>query len=148
MTKLIPFNELAQWRDNLSHTELVYLAYDQRKPKLKLVATVGRFDYMEATQVKWLQNAKSLGTHLIVGIYSDEDEDNEPGYDQDGLKRAFVLSALECVDAICVIDCSNVGLETLLSTVRPHVYYAPGLYCDVDFVCRGLGCDIVIGEVK
>lgn len=96
-----------------------------------IIATNGCFDVLHAGHVKYLQEAKVMGGanggRLIVGLDSDRNVrrlkgGNRPVNDQ--MARAFVLSGLECVDAIFIFeDCA-----TFLEVAMPDVYVKGGDY--------------------
>src|SRR5262245_34308032 len=69
--------------------------------------TNGVFDLLHAGHVRYLQQARALGSALIVGVNSDRSvrEVKGPGRPvTPEHERAEVLAALECVDAIVVFD--------------------------------------------
>ncbi|MEX9690615.1 adenylyltransferase/cytidyltransferase family protein [Providencia sp. PROV254] len=66
------------------------------------VITFGTFDVFHIGHIKILERAKSLGTHLTVGVSSDElnfsKKNRYPIYSQDD--RAYIISSLSCVDSV------------------------------------------------
>ena len=74
----------------------------------KIVFTNGVFDILHPGHVRYLEQARSLGDLLIVGVNSDRSA-RAQGKAPDRpvnpeSERAEVLSALACVDAVVVFD--------------------------------------------
>lgn len=73
----------------------------------KVVFTNGVFDILHRGHVEYLSKAKALGDVLIIGLNTDASVKRNKGplrpivQEQD---RAFVLSSLACVDAVCLFD--------------------------------------------
>lgn len=70
-----------------------------------LVFTNGVFDLLHPGHVDVLTGARALGAHLVVGLNSDASVRRLKGPDRPILaeaERAYVLAALECVDAVVV----------------------------------------------
>jgi glycerol-3-phosphate cytidylyltransferase len=72
--------------------------------KGKRVITFGTFDIFHIGHVNILERAKELGTHLIVGVSSDElnmtKKGRYPVYRQE--HRLKILNSLYCVDEVFV----------------------------------------------
>lgn len=95
----------------------------------RLVFTNGCFDLLHAGHVRYLQQARSLGDALVVGLNSDRSVrelkgEGRPVNTQDD--RAEVLAALGCVDYVVIFDGKRA--TDLLCVVRPHVYAKGGDY--------------------
>lgn len=93
-----------------------------KKQNKKIVFTNGCFDILHKGHVSYLDVAKSFGDVLILGLNSDESVkrlkgENRPINTQDD--RAYILSALECVDYVVIFD-EDTPYE-LISKVRPDV---------------------------
>lgn len=87
----------------------------------KVVFTNGCFDILHKGHVSYLNVAKSFGDVLILGLNSDASVkrlkgENRPINTQDD--RAYILSALECVDYVVIFD-EDTPYE-LIKTVEPH----------------------------
>jgi rfaE bifunctional protein nucleotidyltransferase chain/domain len=72
-----------------------------------VVFTNGCFDLLHPGHVASLEQARSLGDALVVGINSDQSVrqlkgSGRPIFPQD--ERAEILAALECVDAVVIFD--------------------------------------------
>jgi D-beta-D-heptose 7-phosphate kinase/D-beta-D-heptose 1-phosphate adenosyltransferase len=80
---------------------------EHKDKKSEVVFTNGCFDILHLGHVKYLQNAKNLGSLLIVGLNSDESvkrlkgDDRPINSEQD---RAVVLSALGFVDYVVIFE--------------------------------------------
>lgn len=72
-----------------------------------MVFTNGVFDLLHPGHVRYLQDARALGSTLIVGLNSDASVRRNKGSDRpinpEG-ERAEVLAALACVDAVVIFD--------------------------------------------
>ena len=114
----------------------------------KVVFTNGCFDLVHRGHIEVLAKTADLGNRLIIGLNSDESirelkGENRPIIDE--TSRAFLLAALEFVDAIVFF--SEETPITLIKTIVPNVLAKGGDYKIEDIV----GYEIVIqngGEVK
>ena len=89
----------------LDLNDLVEIRKRAKKDGKKVVFTNGCFDILHRGHVHYLEKAKQLGDILVVGLNSDESVkkikgEQRPIVPQDD--RAFVLSALGCVDYVCI----------------------------------------------
>lgn len=115
---------------------------------MKTVFTNGCFDILHQGHVSYLQEARSLGDLLVVGLNSDDSVRRLKGPERpiNGEEsRAAVLSALEAVDHVCVFD-RDTPYE-LIAALRPDVLVKGGDWAPEDIV----GADIVKsygGEVR
>ena len=114
----------------------------------KVVFTNGCFDILHRGHISYLNEAKSLGDHLIVGLNSDRSVKElkgpkRPINSQDD--RKFVLENLKAVDEVIIFDESTT--LNLIKEVRPHVLVKGGDWKPEQIV----GSDFVLengGEVK
>ncbi|XPV67623.1 MAG: D-glycero-beta-D-manno-heptose-7-phosphate kinase [Halarcobacter sp.] len=88
----------------------------------KIVFTNGCFDILHKGHVSYLNIAKSYGDVLILGLNSDDSVkrlkgESRPVNTQDD--RAYVLSALECVDYVVIFD-EDTPYE-LIKVVQPDI---------------------------
>ncbi len=102
--------------------EIKKVAKRIRKQNKKIIFTNGCFDILHKGHVSYLNNAKALGDVLIVGLNSDDSVrrlkgENRPINDHDD--RAYILSALECVDYVVIFD-EDTPYE-LIERVKPDV---------------------------
>lgn len=131
----------------VNSTELKKLCDSIRDSK-KVVFTNGCFDLLHVGHIRYLQEARSLGDFLVVGLNSDASVrqlkgDDRPVQTEDD--RAEILAALECVSAVCIFA-ESTPLE-LIKTVQPRFLVKGGDWAVKDIV----GSDFVMsydGEVK
>jgi rfaE bifunctional protein nucleotidyltransferase chain/domain len=73
----------------------------------RLVFTNGCFDLLHPGHIRSLEQARSLGDVLIVGLNSDSSVRQLKGQGRPVIperERAEILAALECVDAVVIFD--------------------------------------------
>jgi len=76
-----------------------------KKQNQKVVFTNGCFDLLHAGHVSYLQEAKTLGDKLVLGLNGDASISRLKGPDrplQSEHDRAIILAALGCIDAVCI----------------------------------------------
>lgn len=114
----------------------------------KIVFTNGCFDILHRGHVAYLNEAKSLGDLLIVGLNSDasvkrlKGESRPINSEQD---RKFVLENLKAVDAVFIFE-EDTPFD-LITVAQPDILVKGGDWKVEDIV----GSDIVLargGEVK
>ncbi|MGB2697212.1 MAG: D-glycero-beta-D-manno-heptose 1-phosphate adenylyltransferase [Candidatus Zixiibacteriota bacterium] len=115
MRKVVNINELVGIREKV------------KKEGGKVVFTNGCFDILHRGHVDYLEKAKKLGDILIVGLNSDESVKKikgkkRPIVPQDD--RVMVLSALGCVDYVCIFDQETPG--ELIEKIIPDVLVKGG----------------------
>lgn len=94
-----------------------------------IVFTNGCFDVFHAGHLDSLLKCRELGDRLVVGLNSDKSVERLKGPTRPVNSeefRAFVLSGLECVDAVVVFGEDTP--EQLLSKIRPNVLAKGGDY--------------------
>jgi rfaE bifunctional protein nucleotidyltransferase chain/domain len=109
--------------------ELAALLRVHREAGQSIVFTNGCFDLLHMGHVRYLQEARSLGDLLVVGLNSDDSAralkgPNRPLVPQD--ERAEVLAALACVDYVTIFE--EITAVALVETLRPDVYVKGGDY--------------------
>ena len=95
----------------------------------RVVFTNGCFDILHVGHVKYLQEAKSFGDVLIVGLNSDESVSRLKGPTRPvnmAQDRAYILAALEAVDF--VVPFSEDTPHELIKMIKPHVLVKGGDY--------------------
>jgi D-glycero-beta-D-manno-heptose 1-phosphate adenylyltransferase len=95
----------------------------------KLVFTNGCFDILHIGHVKYLEEAKSLGDVLMVGINSDRSASilkgpGRPLINED--ERAKIISSLYCVDYAIIFD-EDTPIK-LISELKPNIHVKGGDY--------------------
>lgn len=101
----------------------------------KIVFSNGCFDIIHAGHIKYLEEAKSFGDILILGLNSDKSirllkGPNRPINNENN--RALILSSIEAVDYVVIF-----GEETpynLIRSIKPDVLVKGGDYLDEDIV--------------
>lgn len=94
-----------------------------------LVFTNGVFDLLHPGHVDVLTGARMHGAHLLVGLNSDDSVRRLKGPTRPvrtEAERAYVLAALECVDAV-VLFCEDTPRE-LVRWLQPDVMVKGGDY--------------------
>ena len=92
-----------------------------------IVFTNGCFDILHPGHIRLLQEARALGSKLIVGINSDASVraikgPNRPIFS--AKERATVLSALDCVDEVRVFD--ELTPERMIEEIQPEILVKGG----------------------
>lgn len=93
----------------------------------KIVFTNGCFDLIHIGHVLYLEDAKSLGDKLIVGLNSDASVSRLKGNNRpikDEYNRAHILGALASVDAVIVFE-NDDPLE-LIKEISPDILVKGG----------------------
>lgn len=98
-----------------------------------VVSTNGCFDLLHPGHVRFLQQARSQGDLLIVGLNSDDSVRRLKGPDRplrSQEDRAAMLAALRCVDEVVVFE--EVRANELLARLRPDIHCKGGDYIAED----------------
>lgn len=96
-------------------------------PGATVVFTNGCFDILHPGHVDYLERARALGTHLVIGVNSDASVRRLKGPTRpinDEHSRSRVLAALDCVDQIVIFD-EDTPWE-LIKKLRPQVLVKGG----------------------
>jgi D-beta-D-heptose 7-phosphate kinase/D-beta-D-heptose 1-phosphate adenosyltransferase len=120
----------------------------QSNPKKSVVFTNGCFDVLHAGHVKLLQEAKSLGTELVVGLNSDASVARLKGHNRPVNKledRVAVLSALSSVDRVIVFEEDTP--ERLLSELKPEILVKGSDYQEHEVVGREHAGKVVLVDL-
>jgi rfaE bifunctional protein nucleotidyltransferase chain/domain len=115
--RILTLDELPVWRSQF------------RTRAGRLIVTNGCFDILHSGHVTYLDEARSLGDALLVGLNSDASVRSLKGSDRPincELDRAILLIALRSVDAVCVF--SELTATHFLSLAQPDVYVKGGDY--------------------
>jgi D-beta-D-heptose 7-phosphate kinase / D-beta-D-heptose 1-phosphate adenosyltransferase len=100
-----------------------------RKQGKRIVFTNGVFDILHSAHVAYLNQAKSFGDILVIGVNADESVRRLKGPSRPVnqlLERCRVLAGLSCVDFVAPFGENN-PIE-LIHYVRPDVYVKGGDY--------------------
>jgi D-glycero-beta-D-manno-heptose 1-phosphate adenylyltransferase len=115
--KIVSWDDLPEWRAQM------------RKSGRKLVVTNGCFDLLHAGHVTYLEQARSLGDALLVGLNGDDAVRILKGVDRpinNEQDRALVLAALESVRGVCIF--AEATATRFLARAEPDVYVKGGDY--------------------
>jgi rfaE bifunctional protein nucleotidyltransferase chain/domain len=113
----------------LSLDELLRLRATWRQHGTRVVLTNGVFDLLHAGHVAYLEQARALGSLLIVGVNSDESTRTIKGPLRPlvpAAERAQLLAALRCVDYVTIFE--QPTAEALVLALQPEVYVKGGDY--------------------
>lgn len=113
----------------LSRPDLAKTVAQAKQQDKTVVFTNGCFDILHIGHVRYLQEARSRGDMLVVGINSDDSVRGLKGptrpYTPE-LERAEVLAALECVDYVTLF--SEDTPISLIREIKPNVHIKGGDY--------------------
>ncbi|MDX4058493.1 D-glycero-beta-D-manno-heptose-7-phosphate kinase [Aliarcobacter skirrowii] len=109
--------------------EIEKLAKKLHSQGKKIVFTNGCFDILHVGHVKYLEEAKSYGDVLILGLNADSSVrklkgESRPINTQDD--RAYILASLESVDYVVIFE-EETPYE-LIKLIKPHVLVKGGDY--------------------
>ena len=119
--------------------ELVSQVNFWRKQGKMIVFTNGCFDIIHRGHIEYLKMAKAYGDVLILGLNSDRSVralkgENRPYNNEDD--RAFILSQLVSVDAVCIFDEDTP--RKLLEDIKPDILVKGGDYTVEEVVGRDI----------
>jgi len=95
----------------------------------KVVFTNGCFDILHVGHIRYLQQSKSLGDLLVVGLNSDNSVKKLKGADRplnNETDRAELLLALSCVDYVVLFD--EETPFNLIKKIKPQILTKGGDY--------------------
>ena len=133
----------------LSWEEISSLAATWRACGEKIVFTNGCFDLLHVGHVTYLEKARNLGKHLIVGLNTDASVRRLKGETRPlvhELDRARVLASLGCVDAVVLFD-QDTPTE-LISHIRPDILVKGGDYKPEEVAGREYAGEVRIIEFE
>jgi D-beta-D-heptose 7-phosphate kinase/D-beta-D-heptose 1-phosphate adenosyltransferase len=116
-----------------SRRDLQRLLAGERRRGHRIVFTNGCFDLLHVGHVRSLEQARTLGDVLVVGVNRDRRARELKGVGRPLLperQRAELVAALACVDYVVLF-----GEDTataLIRALRPHVVAKGGEYRDTD----------------
>lgn len=88
-----------------------------------IVLTTGCFDLLHVGHARFLEDAKSRGDFLVVGVFDDKVAAKHKGKGfpiQESIERMEVLAALESVDYVCEV--ADEDGASLIAALSPSVY--------------------------
>jgi D-beta-D-heptose 7-phosphate kinase/D-beta-D-heptose 1-phosphate adenosyltransferase len=106
----------------LTKTDATALVQRLRADGKVIVFTNGVFDLLHVGHLRYLQQARSLGDALIVGLNSDRSVRLIKGPDRPitvESERAEILEALACVDGVVIFDDETPW--NLIAAIQPDV---------------------------
>lgn len=112
-----------------TQSEIVSIAERLKNEGKKVVFTNGCFDILHVGHVKYLQEAKSYGDVLILGLNSDSSVRALKGPTRPvntEFDRAYILAALESVDYVVIF--SDETPHELIKSIRPDILVKGGDY--------------------
>lgn len=106
----------------VSRSQIKEVIGELKKQGQKIAFTNGCFDLLHMGHIRYLQEARTSGDCLIIGLNSDRSvrsikDPHRPLIPED--QRAGVLAALECVDYIVLFD--EADPFELINEIRPNV---------------------------
>ena len=107
--------------------DLPKIIQDLKANGKRIIFTNGCFDLLHIGHVRYLEEAKSLGDILVVGVNSDASVRGLKGPNRPILpeeERAEILSGLGCVDYVTIFD--EPTPFNLISLLLPHVLVKGG----------------------
>jgi rfaE bifunctional protein nucleotidyltransferase chain/domain len=113
----------------LNRNELAEAIATCRKDKKTIVVTNGCFDILHVGHLHLLNQAKTLGDILVVGINSDKTVTKLKGPQRPVVtenERAQLIANLKAVDFVSIFDEDTA--DELLEAVKPDIYVKGGDY--------------------
>ena len=133
----------------LSWQEIASLAATWKACGEKIVFTNGCFDILHVGHVTYLEKARNLSKHLIVGLNTDASVRRLKGATRPlvhEMDRARVLAALACVDAVVLFD-QDTPTE-LIEKIRPDILVKGGDYKPEEVAGREYAGEVKIIEFE
>lgn len=103
--------------------EIVAIVRRRQQAGERAVFTNGCFDLLHLGHIRYLQEARSLGDFLVLGLNSDESVRKLKGPTRplvSELERAEILAALSCVDYVTIFSEPTAG--ELIDLLQPPIY--------------------------
>lgn len=146
-------NEIIEYESSLNKStsdshiktleEITLLSEELKKRGKKVVFTNGCFDILHVGHVKYLEEAKSYGDILILGLNSDESVQRLKGPTRPvntENDRAYILASLEAVDYV-VKFYEDTPYE-LIKAVQPHILVKGGDYAGKEVVGQDIADEL------
>jgi len=134
--------------------DLLRTIKDLKAKGKRIVFTNGCFDLLHVGHIRYLEEAKTLGDILILGVNSDSSVRKLKGPERPILpveERTEILSGLGCVDYITIFD--ELDPLALITSVQPNVLVKGGDWTKeqtvgIEVVERSGGEVVIIPFVK
>jgi len=113
----------------VSSHELADMVRQRQQAGERGVFTNGCFDLLHLGHVRYLQDARSLGDFLILGLNGDESVRVLKGEGRPlvpEMERAEMLAALTCIDYVTIFP--ERAASNLVDLLRPAIYVKGGDY--------------------
>ena len=117
--------------------DLIQIVKDLKAEGKRIVFTNGCFDLLHIGHVRYLEEAKTLGDVLVVGVNSDSSVRKLKGPKRPILpeeERAEILSGLGCVDYVTLFD--EIDPLKLIASLQPNVLAKGGDWTKEQIVGR------------
>jgi len=132
--------------------EIQRIVEEKRKLDSKIVFTNGCFDIIHTGHVSYLEQAKTYGDTLIVGINSDRSVRSLKGDERpinSEADRAYILASIKAVDFVVVFD-DDTPLE-LIDIIKPNILVKGADYTNKKVVGSDIAdevifCDFIDGK--
>jgi D-glycero-beta-D-manno-heptose 1-phosphate adenylyltransferase len=115
----------------LSSHDLATVVRNRQQAGERGVFTNGCFDLLHLGHVRYLQEARSLGDFLVLGLNSDSSVRQLKGAGRPLIpenERAEILAALSCIDYVTIF--SEPVASPLVDLLRSAIYVKGGDYVD------------------
>ena len=125
--------------------EITILSSELKVKDNKIIFTNGCFDILHAGHVRYLENAKSYGDVLIVGLNSDRSVSALKGKNRPiniQSDRAYILASLGVVDYVVIFD--EVTPYDLIKAIKPNILVKGGDYEDKEVVGQDIADELKI----
>jgi D-beta-D-heptose 7-phosphate kinase/D-beta-D-heptose 1-phosphate adenosyltransferase len=128
--------------------QITLISSDLRKIGKKIIFTNGCFDIIHSGHIKYLEEARSMGDVLILGLNSDRSVKTLKGNNRpinSEMDRACVLSALNAVDYVVIFDEDTP--YNLIKAIKPNTLVKGGDYSQKKIVGDNLADEIKIAKL-
>jgi rfaE bifunctional protein nucleotidyltransferase chain/domain len=122
-------NKLFCQQKMVTHEQLAAEVHARQLAGERGVFTNGCFDLLHLGHVRYLQEARSLGDFLMLGLNSDESTRILKGAGRPLVaeeERAEILAALTCIDYVTIFR--ETTANSLITLVQPDIYVKGGDY--------------------
>jgi D-glycero-beta-D-manno-heptose 1-phosphate adenylyltransferase len=117
----------------VQRTQLALEVQRRQQAGERCVFTNGCFDLLHLGHIRYLQESRSLGDCLILGLNSDESTRQLKGPTRPLIaedERASILAALQCIDYVTIFP--ERTASTLIDLLQPAIYVKGADYVGAD----------------